>query len=418
MLRASPRSGGVHHYRSLKRQSFESSRRHGDNDNNGSMEPKYSSRLQWSTAPNALSVAIDKRRTSGLPLLDLTQSNPTAAGIEYPSGLHAGLADERVLRYEPSAIGLASAREAVSSYYSGRVDPDRILLTASTSEAYAYLFKLLCNPGDEVLIPQPSYPLLDMLAQLECVQVTSYPLRYHDGWFIDLPALRDAVTERTRAIVWVNPNNPTGSYLKRQEYDAIAKMCVDQGLALISDEVFGDYVLEAEADSLRTLTALSQCLCFSLSGLSKICGLPQMKLGWMVASGPGHEQALHRLEWISDTFLSVGTPVQCAAPVLLDARHGIQRQIKKRTLNNLGYLRSVVVNTPCRVLRVEGGWYATIQVPRRRTEEAWTLDLLGGGVIVQPGYFFDFAEEAFLVVSLLTEPAVFRAGVQHILEAC
>ena len=235
MLRAGPRSGGVHHYRRLKRRSLESSRRHGDNDNNGSMDPKYSSRLQWSTAPNALSVAIDKRRAAGLPLLDLTQSNPTAAGIQYPSGFLADLADQRVLRYEPSAIGLASAREAVSSYYSGSVDTDRILLTASTSEAYAYLFKLLCNPGDEVLIPQPSYPLFDMLAQLECVHVTSYPLRYHDGWFIDLPVFRDSVTERTRAIVWVNPNNPTGSYLKRQEYDAIANMCVDQGLVLISD---------------------------------------------------------------------------------------------------------------------------------------------------------------------------------------
>ena len=228
-----------------------------------------------------------ERRRAGLPLLDLTESNPTAAGIQYPSELHAALADECVLRYEPSAMGLASAREAVANYYSGRVDACRILLTASTSEAYSYLFKLLCNPGDEVLIPQPSYPLFEMLAQLECVRVVSYPLRYHDGWFIDVPALREAISQRTRAIIWVNPNNPTGSYITREEYHAIASLCLEHGLALISDEVFADYALAPEDKSMATLSSEGECLCFSLSGLSKICGLPQMKLGWIVASGPG-----------------------------------------------------------------------------------------------------------------------------------
>jgi aspartate/methionine/tyrosine aminotransferase len=382
------------------------------------MDPRYSSRLHWSIAQNALSAAIDARRALGLPILDLTQSNPTAAAIRYPPDLRMALADARALHYEPSAKGLLSAREAVSRYYGEAVDPDRVLLTASTSEAYSFLFKLLCNPADEVLIPQPSYPLFDMLAQLECVRVIPYPLHYHDGWFIDVPVLRDAITARTRAVVWVNPNNPTGTYAKRKEYELIAGTCVEHGLALISDEVFADYSLETERDSLTTLTAMSDCLCFSLAGLSKICGLPQMKLGWIVAGGPRHPKALARLEWVADTFLSVGAPVQYAAPTLLEARYDIQRQIRERTTANLAYLRSAVANTACRALRVEAGWYATIQVPRSRTEEEWALHLLGNGVLVQPGYFFDFASEAFLIVSLLTESSVFRAGVQHILEAC
>ena len=213
------------------------------------------------------------------------------------------------LQYEPSPKGILSARKAVSRYYGSAVSPDRILLTASTSEAYSFLFKLLCSPGDEVLIPQPSYPLFDMLAQLECVRVIPYPLHYDDGWFIDLLAVREAVNERTRAVIWVNPNNPTGSYMKREEYEVLAAACDEHGLALISDEVFSDYPVEPVADSVTTLTSMNECLCFSFSGLSKICGLPQMKLGWIVASGPGHEQALERLEWVADTFLSVGTPV-------------------------------------------------------------------------------------------------------------
>ena len=226
------------------------------------MEVGDSSRLPWSVAANALSLAIGQRRRAGLPLLDLTESNPTAAGIQYPSELHAALADECVLRYEPSAMGLASAREAVANYYSGRVDARRILLTASTSEAYSYLFKLLCNPGDEVLIPQPSYPLFEMLAQLECVRVVSYPLRYHDGWFIDVPALREAISQRTRAIIWVNPNNPTGSYITREEYHAIASLCLEHGLALISDEVFADYALAPEDKSMATLSSEGEVSAF------------------------------------------------------------------------------------------------------------------------------------------------------------
>ena len=388
-----------------------------DGTHNGAMPPKYSGRLQWTTPVNTLALALEQRRAAGEPILDLTQSNPTAAGIDYPP-LGSALADQRILQYEPSARGLTSAREAVSEYYGGRVHPDRILLTASTSEAYSFLFKLLCDPGDEVLVPRPSYPLFDMLAQLECVHVTQYPLRYHDGWFVDVPALRDAITKRTQAIVWVNPNNPTGSYLKDFEYREIAALCASRGIALISDEVFADYEIDREAHALKTLTDQAECLSFSLSGLSKICGLPQMKLGWIVASGPGHEVALQRLEWIADTFLSVGMPVQCASRALLDVRNVVQPQIMDRTHANLSYLRSGIKGSPFRLYRIEGGWYSIVQAPRVRTEEAWVLGLLERGTLVQPGYFFDFESEVFLVISLLTEPAQFQQGVAHILDEC
>jgi alanine-synthesizing transaminase len=250
------------------------------------------------------------------------------------------------------------------------------------------------------------------------VQIVQYPLHYHDGWFVDLAALRNAITERTRAVVFVNPNNPTGSYLKREEYAEIASLCCQYGIALICDEVFSDYPLAMNSQAMTTLTNQSDCLSFSLSGLSKVCGLPQMKLGWIVASGPGHDMALQRLEWIADTFLSVGTPVQCAAPALLEARHPIQQQIRIRTATNLNLVSEAIKDSPCRVLLVEGGWYVTLQVPKIRSEEAWTLELLNRGVLVHPGFFFDFEAEAFLVISLLTEKSILEQGLKHILDAC
>ena len=381
------------------------------------MPLRYSERLHWSAAENSLSAAVAKRRAAGELLDDLTQSNPTNAGILYPEVTHR-LVDDCSRLYEPSARGIQAAREAVASYYEWQVGPERILLTASTSEAYSYLFKLLCDPGDEVMAPRPSYPLFETLAQLECIRIRQYPLRYHGEWLVDIDALRRAVTERTRAIVWVNPNNPTGSYLKQDEYEEIASLCEQHGLALISDEVFSDYGISVDPRAVSKLIGRNECLSFSLSGLSKVCGLPQMKLGWIVASGPGHETALQRLEWIADAYLSVGAPVQCAAATLLSCRDPIQQQIRDRAVSNLEFLRRATAESPCRLLRVEGGWYATLQVPRTRSEEAWALLLLENGVLVQPGYFFDFESEAYLVLSLLTEPATLARGVKHILDGC
>jgi alanine-synthesizing transaminase len=364
----------------------------------------FASRLDWNLHTNRLSALLKTKRR----VLDLTESNPTRAGLEYPrEEILDALADPRALRYDPEPRGLLSAREAVAAYY-GNVPASRILLTASTSEAYAYLFKLLCDPGDEILSPRPSYPLFEFLAGLESVGVVQYPLRYDGVWHIDFDALERAITPRTRAIVVVNPNNPTGSFLKREEWSRLQKL----GLPILSDEVFSDYAFSRDDSRVQSLTNAPEALTFSMSGLSKIAGLPQLKLGWIVAGGPGHEAALDRLELIADTYLSVATPVQIALPRLLDASVAVREQILDRTRANLALLRRLTVP-----LHVEGGWYATLQVPRTRSEEDWAIALLDKrDVLVQPGFYFDFESEAFLVLSLLTPPEVFEEGLRRLLE--
>jgi alanine-synthesizing transaminase len=380
----------------------------------------FSSRLQWDSQPNPLSILLAEKRRSGAAIFDLTESNPTKAALDYPGGeLLAALADPRAIRYDPDPRGLLAAREAVAEYYAQRgvdVPPSRILLTASTSEAYSYLFKLLADPGDEILVPRPSYPLFDYLAAMESVRVIQYPLRYDGVWHIDFDALASAITPRTRAIVVVNPNNPTGSYLKRTEWERLQRF----GLPILSDEVFSDFAFAPDPARLATLTGSSDVLTFSMSGLSKIAGLPQMKLGWIVAGGPDHAAALEGLDWIADTYLSVATPVQWALPRILAASASVQGQIRGRTRANLGHLieRASGPGSPCRCLHAEGGWYAILEVPRIRTEEEWALGLLAGSdVLVQPGFFYDFETEAFLVLSLLTPPAIFAEGVRRILES-
>jgi len=370
----------------------------------------FSRRLPWALDTNPLTKLAEEKRVAGTPVLDLTESNPTRAGIEYPRGeLFSALADPRALQYNPTATGLAEAREAVSAYYGGRIPAVQILLTASTSEAYGYLFKLLADPGDELLVPRPSYPLFEFLAALESVKIVPYRLEYDHGWFIDLPNLRSQITPRTRAIVLVNPNNPTGSFLKRSELQGLNEICAEHDLALISDEVFADYALRPDGERIACVAESAAVLAFSLSGLSKVAGLPQLKLGWIAANGPGHRQALDRLELIADTYLSVSTPVQYAAARLLAARTEIQLQIRARARANLATLAG-------RALEMEGGWYATVRVPRTRSEEEWVLYLLSQhNVLVQPGYFFDFESEAFLVVSLLTPEAIFSEGISRIM---
>jgi alanine-synthesizing transaminase len=380
----------------------------------------FSSRLDWNLAANPLSRLLQEKRAAGAAILDLTEGNPTAAGIVYPTeAILAAMADGRSLRYEPSAAGMLVARTAVSGYYGGRVDPQRILLSASTSEGYAMAFKLLADPGDEVLAPRPSYPLFEFLAALESVRVVQYPLVYDGGWRVDFDALSRLITARTRAIVLVNPNNPTGSFMKRAELARLLGICRERQLAIISDEVFSDYGIGDDARRVRSLVDTEDVLTFCLSGLSKIAGLPQLKLGWMVSSGPrtARDEAYRRLELIADTYLSVGTPVQWAAAALLDTRGDVQRQIGGRVEGNLQFLRGEIgAGSPWRVLEVEGGWYATIRAPRIRSEEEWVLTLLAeDGVLVQPGFFFDFESEAFLVVSLLTPPEIFCTGVRRML---
>jgi aspartate/methionine/tyrosine aminotransferase len=382
----------------------------------------FSSRFHWDLQRNRLTELLAAKRKQGARVLDLTQSNPTRAGIEYPEELRQVFDDARVLRYDPLPAGSLEAREAVAGYYRQRghaVESGRILLTASTSEAYSYLFKLLADPGDQVLVPRPSYPLFEYLARMESIEVRQYPLEYHAGWAIDLDALAGTITARTRAVVLVNPNNPTGSYIKRGELEALARIAADRGIALISDEVFSDYAFAADADRVTSLAGVEDCATFSLSGLSKIAGLPQMKLGWIVVAGPARlrVEAIEKLEWIADTYLSVGTPVQCAAARLLEYGAAVQRQIQERTAANLAFARQALAGTALEILAVEGGWSITIRVPRVRTEEEWCLELLDrDNVLVQPGYFYDFEAEAFLVASLLTAPAEFQEGIARIVR--
>lgn len=380
----------------------------------------FSSRFEWDSQPNRISSLLAAKRAAGVSVLDLTESNPTHAGLDYPPDIAHSLADPRLLRYDPEPAGSLEARAAVSAYYAARghqVDPSRLLLTASTSEAYAYLFKLLADPGDEVLVPAPSYPLFEYLATMESVKVRQYPLLYHGSWSIDLHALEAELSPKTRAVVLVNPNNPTGSYVKRAELASLSRLCASRDIALISDEVFSDYAFSPDPDRITTLAGVEDCLAFSMSGLSKIAGLPQMKLGWIVISGPAplRREAMEKLEWIADTYLSVSTPVQCAAAALLAAGEQIQRQIRARSAENLAFAAALLRGSPANLLALEGGWYITLQVPRTRSEEDWVLALLEqDNVLVQPGFFYDFYSESFLIVSLLTPQLTFQEGFSRI----
>jgi aspartate/methionine/tyrosine aminotransferase len=381
-----------------------------------------SSRIPPSLAPNALARALARLGAEGLPCIDLTESNPTRVGLAYPPELLAPLADPGSLTYAPVPLGLPAAREAVAGDYGRRgiaLTPERIALTASSSEAYSLLFKLLCEPGDRVLVPVPSYPLFEYLTRLEGVEAAPYPLRHDGGWEIDLEVLRRAVTPRTRALLTVSPNNPTGSLTTRQELATLAALCAEHGLALIGDEVFADYPLRPRAEGARSVLEQQQALAFSLGGLSKSAGLPQLKLGWIGLGGPAPlvERALEGLEFLCDSYLSVSTPVQRAAAALLAAGAGIRAQIAARTHANLAALDAAVAGHPAvSLLRPEGGWCAVLQVPAVRSEERMVLELLEAErILVHPGHFFDFPREAFLVLSLLVPEPIFAEAVPRML---
>jgi hypothetical protein len=373
--------------------------------------PSFSSRTAWPTGSNAIAQAVDARRAAGLPIIDLTETNPTRVGL--PSvelALSPG-------GYAPDPFGWLSAREAVAAYHHGVVPPERICLVASTSEAYAWLFKLLCEPGDRVLAPTPSYPLFEHLAQLESVTLGHYSTRAWDDWSIDFDALAAAIDDRTRAILLVSPNNPTGAMLHSTDLPRLSALCQKHGLALISDEVFADYA-RPRTDRVASLAGFDQVLTFVLSGLSKVCLQPQLKVGWIATSGPAAlgDEALRRLDLIADTFLSVNTPSQLALPGLLAKREEIQALLKARLSGNLDCLRRSVEGTSATLLRSDGGWNAVLKVPEARSEQQWVLDLLGEGVLVHPGFFFDFDGGAWLVVSLIVEERVFAEGVEKLVR--
>jgi aspartate/methionine/tyrosine aminotransferase len=378
---------------------------------------RLSQRTAWDTNENELARAYRLRKEAGLPIADLTASNPTRCGFAYPPGLLESLADPLVLDYDPQPKGGWRAREAVCAYYAGHgaaLDPGQIVLTTSTSEAYSFLFRLLCDPGSEILIPQPSYPLFDFLAALDDVRLQPAPLVYDHGWQIDFAELRRAITPAARAIVAVHPNNPTGHFTKPWEAAELARLCREFNLSLIVDEVFLDYPMAGAAarEPFSFAAGLDGVSVFVVSGLSKIAGLPQMKAAWIVAAGPEQAKALDRLEVIADTFLSMNAPVQCALPAWLASRTAIQEQIRARVATNLAELdRQLASLPPVRRLDVEGGWYAVLRIPAIEPSERVTLTLLDRGVWVQPGYFFGFPESGWLVLSLLAREAEFNAGV-------
>ena len=371
--------------------------------------------------PNRLTQVLRRLRRAGAPLLDLTLTNPTAAGIEYPESILDVLADRRSLQYEPAPLGLIEAREAIARDCERngiKVAADRVVLTSSTSEAYSALFKLLCAPaGDAVMVPAPSYPLFEHLTGLDGVHSIPYRLEFHRRWAIDFDTLDDGWSDSVRAVLAVNPNNPTGSMVSDSETMDLAMRCAKRDAALILDEVFIDYPLSGDRSPARRI---DECLTFRLGGLSKSAGLPQVKLGWIIVEGPEPQAqgALDRLELICDTYLSVSTPVQHAAPALIAAGASVRTRILQRIRTNDRALREMAREYgSVEVLPADAGWSAVVRVPATRSEEDLAIALMEAAeVIVHPGFFFDFPHEAFLVVSLLPEPAAFGDGIRRVME--
>lgn len=385
----------------------------------------FSRRTNWDLAPNRLTLAHQDAVCSGRKILDLTVSNPTRVGIKYDeSTILDALGNLKALDYDPQPKGMRCAREAVAEYYSlgsdsfVRPDPENIILTTSTSEGYSFTFRLLSNPGDEILVPTPSYPLFDFLADLQDVKLVPYSLIYDHGWQVDFHSLERAITERSRAIVVVHPNNPTGSYVSAQEREQLNAICAQHNLALIVDEVFLDYALDAKLQP--SFAGNRDVLTFTLSGISKISALPQMKLAWIAVNGPPTDvsAALPRLEVIADTYLSMNAPVQLAAPVLLEQRRVIQPQVMNRIRANLAELdRQLAQQKSCSRLETQGGWYAILRIPVTRTDEEFAIELLRqASVFVHPGHFYDFSDDGYLVVSLIAAEHEFSTACSALLE--
>ena len=399
----------------------------------------FSQRTGWNTSPNRLTRALARRRASGAPVIDLTESNPTRCGFQFDQRMiAAALAEGAAAPYAPDPLGLLSAREAVADYYAESgvsISPAQIVLTTGSSEAYSFAFRLLADPGDEVLVPSPSYPLFDFLADINDVKAMRYPLGNEYGadlgWWIDLEELEARMTRRTRAVVTVSPNNPTGCYVRQAEQDLLVQLALRRRMALIADEVFRDFAWSGDVASAggpglagstgraESVAGVTDCLTCTLNGLSKLCALPQMKLGWMVVNGPEElvRPALERLEVLADTYLPVGTAVQHAAPVLLAQRPAIQQELLERIRANLEHLDQCAEGSACSRLPAEGGWYAVLRVPETLDDEEWAVRLMEEeGVYVHPGHLFHFSGGAYLVLSLIAGQESFAQGVGRLLR--
>jgi alanine-synthesizing transaminase len=381
----------------------------------------FSSRIPADLGLNPVAVAVERMRCAGEWFDDLTGSNPTTAGFAYDPELMRALAEPDGLRYEPQPFGLLQARESVAADYARRglhVAASHLVLTASSSESYTLLFKLLCDAGDSVLVPTPSYPLFEHLSRLDLVHARPYVTEFHGTWQIDIASVQETLDERTRAILVVSPSNPTGSWLKRDELRALVEICTDRQIALIADEVFCDFPVNPAPGAVAGALEQHEALVFSLGGLSKSVGLPQLKLGWIAVGGPAAQThaALQRLEIIADTYLSVATPVQLAARRLLTEGGAIRLQIQRRIIENYRLLCQTAERCPaCRALPVEGGWSAVVQTPLTMPADDQVVRLLEEArVLVHPGYLFDFSRDGYLVISLLTRPDVFAPAIERL----
>jgi len=384
----------------------------------------FSDRTNWLLTPNRFTRTLDELRAAGVPLIDLTASNPTQCGFHYDNqAILSAFRDHAALRYDPQPKGALTARREVARYYLDdhrvTVDPQSIFLTTSTSEAYSHAFRLLCNPGDELLLPKPSYPLFEFLAGLHDVRLIPYSLAYAHGWFLDFRSVEAAITPRTRAILLVHPNNPTGSFIQPQEFSRLNALCRQHQLALIADEVFLDFAWDA--DRRRSFAANTEALTFTLSGVSKISALPQMKIAWLIAGGPASlvEPAIQRLEVIADTFLSVSAPAQAALPVLLQQRHSLRAQLLARVRENHATLQSLLREHPaCELLHADAGWYAVLRVSSHVSDEDLAIALLQNHhVVVHPGHFYDFPADGYLVLSLIPPAPAFHQGIDALLRS-
>lgn len=377
----------------------------------------FSSRTDWDFRPNNLTALLLKKRSRGEEIIDLTETNPTRCGFDYnPQLTLEALATRRSLLYEPNPKGLFAARVAIAEWYEQQgthVDPEQIIITAGTSEAYTFLFRLLCNPGESVLLPKPGYPLFDYLCRLHDVVPQHYRLQYDGEWHITASELETFCTEDTKALVVIHPNNPTGSFVKSSERDVLFAVARKHRMPLIVDEVFTPFAFESDVHRIQSFSGTTEALTFTLNGLSKLLGLPQMKLAWIVVSGPDRErgEALRRLEMIADLVLSVGTPIQQALPLLLQDALLMRDQILERVKANAALLRSRFEQTSVTPLHCEGGWNFVLRLPHIRTDEAWALELLQAeNVLVHPGYLFDFDLPSCMVVSLLSKLQTFEEG--------
>jgi alanine-synthesizing transaminase len=381
----------------------------------------FSSRTRWNTAPNKLTQLLRTKRLQRESIIDLTESNPTRCGFSYPADdVLAAMADPSILSYQPEPFGLQGARKAVAEYYSPcgtTVDPNRIILTASTSEAYTFLLKLLCNTGDNVIVPQPSYPLFEYLCRLNDVELRHYRLIYDGEWRIDFESLRSTLTERTRAIVVLHPNNPTGSYVKQHEFDAVCRLAMERDCAIIADEVFGLFSIAPDGSRANVMSCDKDVLLFSLNGISKLLAFPQLKLSWIVVGGrsPQAGEALDRLEVIADTYLSVNTPVQAALPGLFRHLSLIAGQVCARVRENYELTLKLLSRSTVSVYYLEGGWYAILRLPGTKSDEEWATELLEqSNIVLYPGHFFSFEQGSSLVLSLILPRDVLESGLKGV----